>query len=61
MKKRILVLIAFVSLLLTISCSSDSPQLIDFHHDDGEIDLYGQEFWFYTYWEEGYHVCDLVL
>ena len=61
MKKRVLAIMAVIALLFTASCSGERTELLDFLHDDGEIDLFGQEFWFYSHWEENYHICDLVL
>lgn len=61
MKKRVLAIMAVIALLFTASCSGKRTELLDFLHDDGEIDLFGQEFWFYSHWEENYHICDLVL
>lgn len=60
MTKRILAIIACLAMILATSCSSDAPQLLAFidPNQSDKLDFDGQKFYFFTDWEETYHIME---
>ena len=58
MTKRILAAIICFTMILAASCSSAAPQLLEFidPNPSDKLDFGGQKFYFFTDWEETYHI-----